>query len=367
MRLFAADAGILKGSMQGKTILFVITKSSWGGAQAYVYTLATALADRGAHVAVALGGTGIKGAPLGRLAEELAKAKIEIIPIASFARDISLGDEGRALIELSRVIKKVKPDIVHVNSSKAGGLGTLAARMQGVKKIIFTAHGWPHNEPGSPLRKLFVWLASWMTVALSDRVIVVSKADKQSSLGKSAKVVHIPLGLAPFEMKSKSEARAALGIPEQETVIGTIAELTKNKGLADGIKAFSHLRQQKVADRYVIIGDGELRNTLGTEEGVQFAGFLPDARSYLRAFDVFLLPSLKEGLPYVVLEAQMAGVPVVATNVGGIPDVVPEHALVPTHSPEAIAERVIALKRSAPSANTFSLSEMLEQTITLYA
>lgn len=368
-------------AMNDKKILFVITKSGWGGAQAYVYALATAMAGKGAKVTVALGGAGLPGNATGLLASGLEAAGIEAIVIPSLVRDISLGQEWRAFKELRAIIGHLKPDALHLNSSKAAGLGALAGRLEGVKRIVFTVHGWPYREPGSYRRSVLIWLASLITVLLSHVTIVVSKADKKTVLGMLPQVKHIPLGLENFSMKTHCDARALLGnIPEEAYVIGTIAELTNNKGLEYGIRAFANLKQRGFADRYVILGDGELKEVLvhlarelGVADSVHFIGFVPDARSYLAAFDVFLLPSLKEGLPYALLEASIAGRPIVASDVGGIPEILERYGtgiLVPPRRPNAIVQAVISLKKRGANAATpptcYLLTEMIEETAALY-
>lgn len=367
--------------MDGKKILYVITKSGWGGAQAYVYALATAMAAQGAKVTVALGGAGVPGGATGLLASGLEAAGIEVIVIPSLVRDISLGQELKALNELRAIIRHLRPDVLHLNSSKAAGLGALAGRLEGVKRIVYTVHGWPYREPGSYRRSVLIWLASLATVLLSHVTIVVSRADKKTVLGALPQVKHIPLGLETFSIKTHCDARALLGnIPEDAYVVGTIAELTNNKGLEYGIRAFASLKQRGFADYYVILGDGELKDSLvhlarelQVADSVRFAGFVPDARSYLAAFDVFLLPSLKEGLPYALLEASIAGRPIVASDVGGIPEILERYGtgiLVPPRRPNAIVQAVISLKKNgkagAETPACYLLTSMIEETAKLY-
>ena len=124
-----------------KKILFVITKSNWGGAQKYVYDLANELHRPNAEfeVAVAFGQEG-------QLAGKLREAGITTHPIRSLQRDVSVIADIKSFFELLRLFKTQKPDIAHLNSSKVGGLGALAARVAGVPKIIFTVHGWPFWE-----------------------------------------------------------------------------------------------------------------------------------------------------------------------------------------------------------------------------
>jgi glycosyltransferase involved in cell wall biosynthesis len=120
-------------------ILYLITKSNWGGAQRHVFDLAVAMKDRGHDVAVALGGDGT-------LRTRLEAAGIYTHSIASLGRDISTGKDTGSLKEIMSVIHHRRPDILHVHSPKAAGLGAVAGRILGVKKIMYTVHGWAFNE-----------------------------------------------------------------------------------------------------------------------------------------------------------------------------------------------------------------------------
>ncbi len=315
-----------------KKILFLITKSNFGGAQRYVYELASALPKDSYDVSVAFGGTGARGAVVGVLKEYLDTAKIRTHTLTNFARDINLATEVRAFFEVLALIRREKPDVLHVNSSKAAGLGSLAGRLAGVQHIIFTAHGWPHQEERPRYQKLLIYLASWFSVLLAHETIVVSRADFKSapSLFRHTHIHHIPNGIQPFALQSREDARRELSTATEANLgtaflIGTISELTKNKGLDIAIHALS-----KISDvHFVVIGSGEERGRLellarnvGVHDRVHFAGFIPNARRLLKAFDVYSLTSRKEGLPYTLLEAGYAGLPVVASHVGGIPDII---------------------------------------------
>lgn len=363
--------------MDGRKILFVITKGGWGGAQAYVYTLATAFSKEGAEVVVAVGGTG----KVGLLVTRLTQAGIKVVPVPSLTRDVSFGTEWKALKELRTIIRTERPDVLHLNSSKAAGLGALAGKLERTPRIVTTIHGWPYKEPGSYRRSTFIWLASLVIVLLSHAVIVVAGVDKKTILGSFKKVRHIPLGIEGIQVKERAEARTFLlgDSSDPLSVLGTIAELTDNKGLEYGIRAFANLKQRGFAHKYVIIGDGELKETLGVlahELGVKndvvFAGFIPDAAAYLSAFDVFLFPSLKEGLPYALIEARTAGCRIVASNIGGIPEILksyPNGSVVPPRNPDAIAQETIRLMKQEPregAAYSFPPEEMIAQTRALY-
>ena len=127
-------------------VLFLITKSTLGGAQRYVYDLATGLDSAEFETCVAVGGEG-------PLLETLAEAGIKVHKLTHLQRDISFFNEIQTFFELLRIIRKEKPQVLHINSSKAGFLGGLAGRFCRVPKIIFTAHGWAFNEDRSPFQR----------------------------------------------------------------------------------------------------------------------------------------------------------------------------------------------------------------------
>lgn len=322
-------------------ILYLITKGSWGGAQRYVFDLATSLPTAEYKVSVAVG----EGE---ELKIRLQNSGIRVIALPGFRRDIALLNDLKTLWRLVRLLRQERLSVVHLNSSKAGGIGALAARLARIPRIIFTVHGFASNEDLSFFQKIAIRVAEFFTILLSHTTICVSHADAASAARLPFcrdKIKYIPLGIVPISFLSKEAARKALGISDDKPIIGTIAELTKNKGLSYAIEAMRSLPNL----RYLIIGDGEERCALAEavraanlQDRVFFVGHLPDAARLLNAFTVFLLPSLKEGLPYVLLEAGLAGLPVVASRVGGIPDLIKDGEtglLVSPKNPTQIAER----------------------------
>ena len=341
-----------------KKILYVITKSNWGGAQTYVYTLATYFKKEGSRVAVALGGTGQARANAGLLAEKLADADIQTIFVQNFMRNISLLRECKAFFELVRIFKKEAPDIVHLNSSKAGGIGALAGRIAGVQKVVFTSHGLAYDEDKDPLTRLFRWLATWLTFMFAHQVILISKdtferARRMPLCGRKVHLVYN--GTPPIEFSTREEARAALcKEARDEFWVGTIGELTRNKGLSYLIDAAAILKKRGLPFTLCIIGEGEDRAALATsiakndlEQQVRLLGFVPHAAARLKAFDIFPLTSIKEGLPYVLLEAGAAGCAVVASRIPGATDIVDRETgiLVEPRDPAAIADAIETLMR----------------------
>lgn len=363
-----------------KKLLFIVTKSGLGGASRSVRELAEAFSGT-LDVAVAAGGSG-------ELFDVLKSKGIRTISIPTLERDLSLIKEINTFFYFLRLLKTEKPDIVHLHSPKAGGLGALAARLIGIKKIIYTAHGWAFFEDRPWYQRTLIRLFSYVIVLLSHITIAVSKKDAHAFDGWlfiKNKITHIPNGVAlPSPALPRTEARKQLDISNDAFVIGAIAELHKNKGLSYLIEA-----AEKVPNAmFVVIGEGEERKRLALaiaahrlEDRFILRGYIPDAHRYIRAFDVFVLPSVKEGLPYVLLEAGATEVPMVATNIGGIPDLV-EHEktglLVPLKDPVAFAQALARLqsdtllRASLSSALKqkieafFSLDLMLEKTKKLY-
>ncbi len=319
-----------------KKILFVITKSNFGGAQRYVYDLATSLPKKDFEVVVAFG----EG---GELEQRLKADGVRTIFIKSLQRDVSVGKDFAVFLELLKIYRQEKPDVVHLNSSKIGGIGALAGRICRVPKIIFTAHGWAFNEKRNFISRKIIAFLQWLTVLMSHTTIAVSQSMANQILNfpfvspKKIKVVYNGVAEIDFETRATSRHphitnRAA---EKRDTMlnhsvwIGTISELHKNKGIDVALNAFAEIAKKYDQVIFVVIGEGEERarltdqiQKLGLADRAFLVGFIPDAKRYLKAFDIFTLTSRTEALPYVVLEAGLAGLPVIASAVGGIPEII---------------------------------------------
>jgi glycosyltransferase involved in cell wall biosynthesis len=292
-------------------ILYLITKSNWGGAQRYVYDLATSFSAKGLDCMVAFGGEG-------ELYQRLQAKGVKTESLKSMIRDISLTKEFLVAKEV------YKPDILHLNSSKAAGLGALLGRMLDVPLIIVTMHGAPFREDRRFLEKKLIYLFTWLTCLCAHKVITVSKQD-EADIGAmffiKKKVTNVYLGIT-YEPLTREAPK------ERAMKIVTVGDLTKNKGIIYGLRAVEILRQKGIPCTYSIIGEGEDRKMLEEYiamkklEGVATLLGYQDARSVLHNYDIYLMPSVKEGLPFVLLEAGKASLPVVATITGGIPEII---------------------------------------------
>lgn len=311
-----------------KRVVHLITKGSpFGGAQNYVYTLATNL-PKDRFESIVLTGAGEE------LTSRLTKAGVRVDYIPHLIRNINPLGEIKAFIALTRILKELKPDILHTNSSKAGLLGALAGRLARVPRIIFTGHGWASNEKRPWIIRKFFLILHWLTILLSHRTICVSKKTKNDVSGPLAirnKTCVVYNGVQPFEILDRKTAQAylceATGAKTTDALwIGTIAELHENKGLDLIIEA---LRRITTPFFFFIIGGGEKMAQLKAlirdshlEDKVFLLGNIPGAKKYLSAFDIFTLTSRTEALPYTILEAGLAGLPIIASRVGGIPEII---------------------------------------------
>lgn len=344
-----------------KKVLLVITKSNWGGAQKYVYDLATSGGESGFDFVVAVGGDG-------ELKKRLFDAGIPILGINGLGRDISFTKDFRVLFSLLSLLWKEQPDVLHVNSSKIGGLGAVAGRIYNIfhfskkTKVVFTAHGWAFNEDRSTIAKIAIKFFAWLTIMFSHTTIAVSHTMKEQTRGwpfVHDRIHVIYNGVFPTVYLKKIDARLELfsqvlesnvyesvvsGITtatvkaeremiaerlEKSFIIGTVAELHHIKGLRYAIEAIAKLVPTYPELLYVVIGEGEDRpnlqkliEALDLSRNVFLVGHKAEAARLLQAFNIFTLPSLSEGLAYAILEAGQAGLPVIASRVGGIPEII---------------------------------------------
>lgn len=371
-----------------KKILFLITKSSWGGAQQYVFDLATHLDSSTFDVTVALGGEG-------RLVSELERAGVRTVRIGSLQRDISLIREVVSTFELVALIQRERPDILHINSSKAGGLGAFLGRVLFVPKVIFTAHAWAFNEDRPWWQRVVIMFLHWVTVMLAHQTIAVSEMTKMQMVLPFARrkmvVVHNGRNVSSFENREEARASLAERVPGLQPFRNdfwsvTVAELHRVKQHDVTVRAMKQIVQKHPDVRHIIIGEGEERRALEsliTTEGlagnVFLAGHVPDASRYLPAFNLFILPSRSEALAYVLIEACVAGLPILASEVGGIPEILTPGAgiLSPSGDIPALAQHYVRLyehpeecallaQGARERAPEFSLEKMLEKTLTVY-
>ena len=314
-------------------LLIVITLAEVGGAQTCVAQLLPALV-REYDVTVATHGDG----PLRSAIHESGARSVEL---AQLRRRIGLRDVA-ALVELVRLIRSLRPQIVHTHSSKAGILGRLAAAICRTPVVLFTAHGWAFKaEPGFKSR-LYLHADRWVG-RITSTVICVSETEKVHGLAartcRADRTVVIRNGVDARGFRSEAPTN------HHDPVLVTVGRLQAPKDFPTLIAALARLRD--VSFRARIVGDGPDRQLVtaaireaGLEDSVELLGGRDDVAALLADADCFVLSSRSEGLPLSVLEAMASGLPVVASDVGGVHELVDEATgtLVPPNDPDALAE-----------------------------
>ena len=409
-----------------KKVLFLITQSSFGGAQKYVFDLATNLDRDKYETAVAAGGDG-------ELFDQLKNTDVAIFKLKHLIRPIRPFRDIKAYFEIKKILKEWRPDVLHLNSSKAGILGSLAARnikidfQNKIKKsatpdlfneqekrpgnnirVVYTVHGAVFEAAFCWLnKKIFLWLEK-LTAKYKDKIICVSEHDRQIWLKYKAaspeKLVTIHNGInLNISFLSKEEARKelflmpslknllilpSLSAKESKSffsdkrnelpaadykIIGSITHLYPEKNLETLINAASLILnnpQQQENILFLIIGSGPQEQNLKLKieklklsKKILLTGAIPAANKYLKAFDVFVLPSIKEGLPYAILEAMAAGLPIVSSAVGGVPEIIEDNDngfLISAKDHEALAARLTQILQNPTLAQKFSQKSLIK-------
>ena len=296
-------------------ILFVITRAdAIGGAQVHVKDLATALQADNHKVLVLTGERGVYN-------QDLESVGIESVACQYLQKQINPVADGKSLRYILHVISLFKPDLIAAHSSKTGILGRLASQITKVP-CIFTAHGWSFTTGiPEPNRTIFRWLEK-LTAPLADKIICVSEYDRQIGLEakmNSEQLLTVHNGMKDIAPSLQAEVRR--GSPIE---IAMVARFDKQKDHATLIEAFKDLDA-----KLVLIGDGpSLDKTrkrveeLGISDRVSFLGFRQDIAEILARVQIYTLISNWEGLPCTIIEAMRAGLPVVASDVGGVKEIV---------------------------------------------
>lgn len=321
-------------------LLFVVTLAEVGGAQSYVCNLLPAVRER-FDVTVAAHGEG-------PLKDAAAALGVPFVALRQLRRPLSPRDV-LGLLELVRLFRRLRPDIVHLNSSKAGVVGRVAAFATRVPACVFTAHGWAFKATTGASSRLYLW-ADRAVRRLADSIVCVSETELRAGLAArvctAERATVIPNAVDVGPPPPRAEARRPLELV-------SVGRLAHPKDFSTLIAALDLLPRGEA--RLVLVGDGPLRATLereieerGLGEQVELVGEVRDVSPHLRSAEVFVLASRSEGMPMSVLEAMAAGLPVVASDVGGVHEVVDDAAtgfLVPPGDAAALAERIERLLR----------------------
>lgn len=344
-----------------KRILFIITQSDEGGAQRFLYNLLSRIANR-YKVRVAIGSDGGKD-----LIEKLNGINVETLILKNLKRKISPMNDIRASFEIRDLMGEFQPDTLFLLSSKAGFIGSLAlvfpSKIRHIR-IIYRIGGWTFNDPW-PIWKKKLWIRlEKLSAGWKDIIIVNNRHDlaQANTLGikPREKTVLIHNGLDPYKLDflDRDEARVRLfekisrhsgKIFQVNTIIGAVANFYPAKGLKSLVETAEYFKNTGEAV-FVVIGDGPERQAIeekikekGLEKKLFLLGQIKDGYKLMPAFDIFVLPSLKEGFPFALIEAMAAKLPVIATRVGAVPEIIENGKngyIVEPDKPEQLVKRL---------------------------
>jgi glycosyltransferase involved in cell wall biosynthesis len=342
--------------MQKSNLLYVITKLELGGAQKQLLSLIERIDKKEYNIFLITAYRGLL------IEDALSIEGLQLKRSIFLERSINPLKDLLALIEIYRFIKKNKIDIIHTHSSKAGILGRWAAKLAKVPAIIHTIHGWPFHRWQNSLIRQFYILLERLTATIAHVLIAVSEHDVEKGIkfkiGRREKYILIRYGINKEEFldyNSRRNKREELAIGSAQAVVGMVACLKPQKSPQDYIKVASLVTKVFPQTKFLLVGDGVLRHKIeklikkfNLNEHVTLTGWRKDIPQILSAIDIFVLTSFWEGLSIAALEALASAKPVVATDTGGIQEIVKDNRngfLVPPKNTKMLSDRLITLLR----------------------
>jgi glycosyltransferase involved in cell wall biosynthesis len=354
--------------MPGARVLHVITRLDWGGSAENTVLTAIGQASAGRRVTVAFGstaGASEHGGPdaVAANVRRLSAAGVATVEIPMLVRSVHPFLDLAALSSLVRLIRRERPDIVHTHTSKAGIVGRLAARFAHAPAVVHTPHGHVYYGHFGRVRSDLFLLLERLFARWTDRFIALTEAERDEHVarrvGQAGRFAVVPSGI---DLARYRQARALPKRPERfdcpsdAVIVGSVGWLTFVKGHHILIEALARLRAAHPAVHVVLVGTGDRRGALqalaerhAVAERVHFLGHRHDIPDCLASMDVFVLPSLNEGMGRALVEAMAAGRPVIASRVGGIPAVITHQKtglLVPVGDAPALAAAIASLLAS---------------------
>jgi glycosyltransferase involved in cell wall biosynthesis len=319
-------------------VLRVIARLNMGGPALHVAYLSAGLRGRGYETTLVAGEVSQGEQSMAYITEALG---VPVTTIPHLHREISPIRDLLATFRLARIMRVQRPHILHTHTAKAGAIGRAAALLAGRARppiVVHTFHGHVLRGYFGRFRTgIFRWLER-LLAPVADALIAVSPEVRDDlvelRVAPASKFAVIRLGIQLEERlaagkEAREETRRALGIADGRFVVGWIGRMTGVKRADDVLRAFKLLRESKVDAYLCMVGDGpdrdsveQLASELGLVRHCLFPGYQEEVGQFFSAFDVFVLPSGNEGTPVTAIEALASGCPVVATRVGGVPDVV---------------------------------------------
>ena len=339
-------------------ILRVIARLNMGGPAIHVANLAAGLEDRGYSTTLVAGSLARGEDSMAFLAERLG---IPVVGVPELQREVSLLDDARSVRRVASIIRDVRPHILHTHTAKAGAIARAAALGSGKARppiVVHTFHGHVLKGYFDPARTAVFRQVERNLARASDVLVAVSPEVRdelvEQGVAPREKFAVIRLGIPLEERLGDTTAdldyRRLYGIPRDAFIVGWVGRMTGVKDTGAVLEIVRGTRERGIDAVLVMVGDGpdrerleQLAHDLGIARATYFVGYQSEVAGYYRLFDAFLLPSVNEGTPVSAIEALASGTPVVATRVGGVPDVVRDGVdgfLVETGDVEGAAERL---------------------------
>jgi glycosyltransferase involved in cell wall biosynthesis len=349
------------GTTEPIRVLRVIARLNMGGPAIHVANLTAGLEPRGYHTTLVAGSLARGEDSMAFVADRLG---IDVVAVPELQREVSPFHDARSVRRLTSIIRDVRPHILHTHTAKAGAIARAAALVSGDARppiVVHTFHGHVLKGYFDPARTAVFREVERALARSSDVLVAVSPEVRDelvdAGVAPPEKFAVIRLGIPLEERLGDSTAtldyRRLYGISDDAFVVGWVGRMTGVKDTDAVLEIVRAARRLGVDAILVMVGDGPDRDRLegrahelGIARSTYFVGYQPEVAGYYRLFDAFLLPSVNEGTPVSAIEALASGTPVVATRVGGVPDVVRDGAdglLFEPGDVEAAASRLAGL------------------------
>jgi glycosyltransferase involved in cell wall biosynthesis len=344
-------------------VLRVIARLNMGGPAIHVANLAAGLETRGYHTTLVAGSLARGEDSMAFVAERLG---VEVVDIPDMQREVAPFHDVRSIRRLTALMRAERPHILHTHTAKAGALARAAALAAGRARppiVVHTFHGHVLKGYFGPGRTAFFKQVERSLARYSDVLVAVSPEVRdelvEHGVAPMEKFTVIRLGIPLADRLGDASAgldyRVLYGIPQDAFVVGWVGRMTGVKDTDAVLEILRATRERDIDAVLCMVGDGpdrerleQVAHDLGIARSTYFVGYQTDIAGYYRLFDAFVLPSVNEGTPVSAIEALASGTPVVATRVGGVPDVVTDGVdgfLVPPRDTDAAADRLAQLAR----------------------
>jgi len=334
----------------------IITRMDWGGPPDILRIIFDLYDKEKFDMKLIMGDSKNLSAETGRF---LKHCKGNIVSIPSLRRNINPIKDLKAFFDIYRTLKREKFDIVHTHTAKAGAIGRAAAKLAGVKYTVHTLHG--HNFYGyfGPVGSMLMRFYEFVMSKMTDKIMALTKLEKKDlvdcGICEEGKIIVINSGVELDKFRiddiDTDTVRRELSIGSKDRVVGIISRLESVKGVQYFVQAAREVLEERSDVKFLIVGEGSLRKQLeeeckeyGIEKKVIFTGWKEKISEVLSILDMIVLPSLNEAVGRVLIEAGAAGVPAIAANVGGVPEVVIDSVTGILVSPESSDEFARAIE-----------------------